>query len=141
MHNAEKLSQLRKWNMGYHPTIFQQNWLAQAREAKATAQAPTVVILTQQAEMSFTFTQPATAPVAHTQPLITMSNQTQKSPGFCATCTPVRKQCHTEYPMALKLDWSDSEEEKDFKKQSEAEEEIEDWDANIQKQRTKTART
>ena len=38
--------------------------------------------------------------------------------------------------MPLKSDWSDpSEEEKDFMKQNEAQEEIQDWDSNIQKQK------
>ena len=82
-----KLSNLRIINVGYHATFFQQNWLAKAREAEATSQAPTVVILTQQAEASSTFTKQATAPGAPTQPPVTMSNQTPKSQGYCVTCT------------------------------------------------------
>ena len=37
--------------------------------------------------------------------------------------------------MSLKSDWSYSEEETDFKKQNEAEEEIEECNSNIQKLR------
>ena len=37
--------------------------------------------------------------------------------------------------MLLNLDWSDTEEERDIKKQNKAEDEIEDWDSNIQKQK------
>ena len=122
--------------MGYDPTFSQQNCLVQVREVEATSQVPMVVISTQQAEGSFTFMQSATVPSAPTQPLVTMPNQTQKSPGYCLTCTPVRKQCPTEYPMPLKPDWTDSEEEeKDLKEQNEAEEEIEDWDGDLQKQK------
>ena len=75
----------------------------------------------------------ATVLAAPTQPLVTMSDQTQMSPGYCVTCTPVRKHCLTEYPMALKSDWSDSEEEeKDTNEQNEVEEKIEDWDGDSQ---------
>ena len=65
--NVDRLSKTGKVNMGYDPTPFQRNWLTQVREAEA-AQAPMVAVLTQQAEMSFMFMQPATASVAHTQP-------------------------------------------------------------------------
>ena len=37
------------------------------KEAEAAAQTPTAAILTQQTEMSFMFTQPVAASVAHTQ--------------------------------------------------------------------------
>ena len=37
--------------------------------------------------------------------------------------------------MPLKSDWSNSEEENDFKKQNEEKKEIEDWDGDIQKQK------
>ena len=38
--------------------------------------------------------------------------------------------------MPLKLDWSDSkQEDNDTNKQNEVEEEIEDWDGNLQKQK------
>ena len=93
-------------------------------------------IPTKQTEVSFTFMQPPTVPAATTQPLITMSDQTQKSPGYCAIYTPAGKQCPKEYPMPLKSNWSDSEEEeKDTNVKNEVEEEIEDWDSDIQKQK------
>ena len=42
-----------------------------------------------------------------------------------------RKECPSEYPMALKSDWSNSEEEeKDTKEQNKVEEEMEDWDSD-----------
>ena len=99
---------------------------AQAREAEASSQVPIyaqpaapVVIPTQQVEASFTFTQPTTVTAEPTQPLVTMSDQTQ-FPEYCVTCTPVGKQCQKEYPMPLISDWSDSkEEEKDTNKQNE----------------------
>ena len=95
-----------------------------------------MLIATQQAEASFTFTQPATVPVVPTQPLVTMSNQAQKSPRYCVICTPTGKQCPSKYPMPLKSDWSDSEqEENETNKQNKVEEEIEDWDGNLQKQK------
>ena len=59
--------------------FFQQNWLAQAKEAEATSQAPTfaqlavpVVIPTQQTASYITFTQTATVTAAPTQPMITL---------------------------------------------------------------------
>ena len=83
----------RKVNVGYHLGFLQQNWLA--KEMEATTQAPRftqpaalVVITTQQATASVTFTQPATVPAACAQPMITSPNQSQKSPGYCAICTP-----------------------------------------------------
>ena len=133
--NTDSLSKARKVNVVYDPTPYHQNWPAQIREAEATAQASTVEILIQQADVSFTFTQPATTPVAHTQPLVIIPDQTQKSPWYCAICTSAEKKCPTTFLISLKSDWSDTEEEKDFKKQTEAEEEIEDWDSNMQKQK------
>ena len=65
-----------------------------------------------------------------------MSEQTQKSLGYCAICTPVGKICPTEYPIPLKSDWSDSEEEeKDTNEQNKVEEEVQDWDSDLQKQK------
>ena len=109
---------------------------------EATSQAPTfaqpaasVVIPTQQTDASITFIQPATVPAAPTQPSVTLSDQTQKSPGYCVICTPARKQCSTEYPTPLKSDWLDSEkEEKDTNEQIKVEEEVEDWDGDLQNQ-------
>ena len=76
--------------------------------------------------------QPATGLAVPTKPSVTLSKQIQKSPGYCVTCTPARKQCHTEYPMLLKSDWSDSEEKgKDNNDQNKVEEEIEDWDDDL----------
>ena len=108
---------------------------------EATSQAPTfiqpatlVVITTQQPAASIAFMQPTTVPAVLTQPKVTLSDQSHKSPGYHAICTPARKQCPTEYPMPLKSDWSDSEEEeKDTNEQHE--EEIEDWDSDLQKQK------
>ena len=101
--NIEKLSKPRKINVGYHPGLFQPNWLAKAKEAEATIQAPRfaqpsamVVIPTQQAEVSVTFIQPATVSAVPTQPAVTSPKQ---SSGYCATCTTARMQCPTEYPM------------------------------------------
>ena len=51
-HIIEKLLTPRKVNVGYHPASFQQNWLAQVREAECTAQASMAVLLTQQAKMT-----------------------------------------------------------------------------------------
>ena len=101
--NIDKLSKPRKINMGYHPTFSQQNWLSQTREAEVSSQAPIyaqppalAVILTQQ---------PATVSAVPTKPLVTMSDQIKKSyPGYCAKCTPVRKQSPKDYPMPLKSD-------------------------------------
>ena len=116
--NIEKLSKLRKINVGYHPRFVQWNWFAQAKEVEAASQAPTftkpaasVVIPTQQTTASITFMQPATVPAVPTQPMVILSDQTQKSPGYWVTCKPTRKQCWKEYLMPLKSDWSDSEEE------------------------------
>ena len=100
--NINKLSKPRKINVGYDPAFFQQNWLAKVREAEAVSLAALVVIPTQQVEVSFTLMQPATVPDAPTQPSITMCNQTKKSIGYCAICTPTGKQCSKEYPMPLK---------------------------------------
>ena len=140
-------SKLRKINEGYYPAFFQLNWLAQVRDAEPSSQVPIyaqptapVVIPTQQTDMSFKFMQPATVPAAPTQPSATMSDQTQKFPEYCAICTPTRKQCPKQYPMPLKSNWSDlEEEENDTNKKKE--EEIEDWDGNLQKKRTKRTRT
>ena len=60
----------------------------------------------------------------------TLPNQSQTSPGYCAICTPARKQCPTEYLMPLKSHWSGSdEEEKDNNVQKG--EEIKDWDGDL----------
>ena len=99
------------------------------------AQAPMVAIPTQQVETSFTFTQPATTSVAHTQPLVTIPNQIQKSPGYCVTCTLAGEKYPTTYSMPLNPDWSYPEEETDFKKQNKEEDEIKDCDSNLQKQK------
>ena len=122
--------------MGYHTAFFQQNWLPQAREAEASTQAPTfaqpavlVVIATQQTEASFTFTQPATVPAVPTQPSVPMSNQTQRPSGYCAICTPARKQCPKEYTMPLKSG------KKESIKENKVGEEVEDRDGNSQKQK------
>ena len=92
--NIEKLSKLRKVNVGYHPKFQQQNWLAiKAKEAKAITQAPTftqstttLAIPTQQATPSVTFTQPATVSAAPAQPTETSPNQSQRSLRYCAIC-------------------------------------------------------
>ena len=127
-----KNCQTQKNKCGIPSHIFQYNWPTQAREAEATSQGPMVVIPTLQTEASFTFKQPATVPAVSTQPSVTMSDQTQNSPGYCVTCTPVRKQCPTKYLMPLKSDWSDSEkEEKDTIEQNAEEEKVEDWDGDL----------
>ena len=64
---------------------------------------------------------------------VTISNQW--SPSYCETCVPLGKQCPTTLPIPLSPNWSNSEEEKDLKVQNEAEEEIEDWGGDIQRQK------
>ena len=140
-HNIENCQKPRNINVGCIPHFFLQNWLVQVMEAEASSQTLTfaqpvalVVIPTHQTEASFIFTRPATVPATPIQPLVTLSNQTQKTPGYCVTCIPVGKQCPVEYPMPLKSDWLDSEEEgNDSKEQNEVKEEIEDWDGDLQK--------
>ena len=69
-----------------------------------------------------------------TKPLVTKPDQKPQS--YCVTCTPLGKQCLTTYPMPLNPNWSYSEEEeKDLKVPNEAEEEIEDWEGYIQRQK------
>ena len=68
--------------------------------------------------------QPATTTAAVTttttvpftsNPPITVSSQNQQRSNYCATCTPLGKQCQTTYPMGLNPNWSDlEEEEKDW---------------------------
>ena len=68
--------------------------------------------------------------------MVTISNQPQKSSDYCAICTPARRQCLKNYPLLLKSEWSDSkeeEEEKNFDRKK-GEEEIEDWDGDIQRE-------
>ena len=79
--------------------------------------------------------QPATAtvPAMPTKSLVATSDQ--KFPSYCATCTPLGKQCPTTYPIPLNPTWSNSEEEKDLKVPNEAEKEIADWDGDIQMQK------
>ena len=84
--------------MGYHPGFLQWNWLAQDKEVEATSQGPAynqsatmVVIPTQQATASATFTQPATVPAVSAQPMVTLPDQSQKSSEYCVICTPTRK--------------------------------------------------
>ena len=121
--------------MGYYLPPFKKNWVGQAtlltqsKEAEDAAKATMVTTPMHQAVASFTFMQPATAPAMQSKSLVTISNQI--SPSYCATCTPLRKQCPTTYPMPI--NWSESnEEEKDLKVPDEAEEII-DWDGDIQK--------
>ena len=92
-----------------------------------------VAIHAHQADASFTFTQPATVKAlvqaTPTKPPVAISSQ--KTPGYCVTCTPLGKQCHRTYPMPLHSNWLDSkEEEKDPK-----EEEIENWNGDIKRQK------
>ena len=101
--------------LGYYLPAFQQNWVGQTfptqpKAAEVMSQASSVVA--QQTEASFIFPQPATAtlPVVPNPP-VTISSYTQKKPGYCVICTQATKQCSKEYPMPLKSDWSDSEEE------------------------------
>ena len=82
-HNIEKLSKPRNDNVGYHPEFMQWNWLAivKAKEAEVVEQVPT-------------FTQPATTLVipaassAPVQPMKAFPTQSQRSPRYCAICTP-----------------------------------------------------
>ena len=77
-------------------------------------------------EASFTFTQPArvtaTVPFVPNIP-VTIPSQTQKMPGYCATCTPLGKQCPTNYPMTPNPNWSNSEGKEG------------DWNSDKQKQK------
>ena len=77
----------------------QQNWLTPSQEIRSHSTGSHRAIPTQQVGMSFTFTQLATASAVHTQPLVTIPNQTQ--PRYCAAYTPSGKKCPTTYPIPL----------------------------------------
>ena len=72
-------------------------------------------------ETPFTFMQSATVtattiaavPVEPNTP-VTIPSQTQKMSGYCATCTPLGKQCLMTCPMHLKPNWSNLEREEDW---------------------------
>ena len=116
----------RKVNVGYYTLAFQWNWIGQTfpthpKAAKAMSQSSRV--LTQQMKALFTFTQPATTtatdPVVP-NPLVTISSKTQH---YCATCTPLIKQCPTTYPTLLNPNWSNLEGQD------------EDWNGDRQKEK------
>ena len=111
------------------------NWVGQGfltppKATEAMPQVPTVQ--TQQMEAPFTFTKSVTASATNTaitttasSPPIMISSQTQQRSNYCATCTPLGRQCPTTYPMSLNPNWSDSEGEeidRDGDKQKEKEE-------------------
>ena len=65
-------------------------------------------------------------------PLVTIPSQTQKMPSYCVTCTPLGKQCPTNYPMPLNPNWSDLEgEQEDWNGDKQKEKELELQNNNI----------
>ena len=99
--HKDKLSKPRKINVRYHPEFMQWNQLAivKAKEVEAIEQAPTLTL-------------PATASATPVQPMEASATQSQKSPKYCAICTPTGNFLPTEYPIPIKADWSEDSEEK-----------------------------
>ena len=115
--DIKKVYTPRKADKG-HSHMLKYNGFSQAKTAETVPQNPThtkpavVAVFIQQAATTVTYTQPITIPAtAPTQPVVTISGQLQQVPKFCALCTPMGRQCPSNYLLPIHPKWSDPEEE------------------------------
>ena len=136
--HIEKLSKPRKVNMGYHPNFFLVEFACPSQGIRSHIPGshiyPTSCISshTHSANHSIHYVHTASHSSSSAyQPTVTLPDQSQKSPGYCAICTPTRKQCPTKYSMPLKSHLSDSEKEEKDSNEQEEEEELGDWNSDM----------